>query len=186
MSEDRHGAQGNTLPVSTFCRMFPEKLDADGFPNIKKQFINKKLIAYNSTPIKCFGNIKIPCQYNKSDWHVSTFCIVDVQGPAVLGLPSLEQLKLITLHCTVKKEDAFQTPAAMRINATKDLMQMYPDQFDKIGSIPGEVRLSVNKNIHPHIDAPRKTLIALKDYIKQELDNMVKDRIIRKVTEPTD
>ena len=103
------GAQGNTLPVSTFHRMFPEKLDADGFPNIKKQFINKELIAYNGTPIKCFVNIKIPCQYNKSDWHVSTFHIVDVQGPAVLGLPSLEQLKLITLHCTVKKEDVFQT-----------------------------------------------------------------------------
>ena len=31
------GAQGNTLPVSTFCRMFPEKLDADGFSNIKKK-----------------------------------------------------------------------------------------------------------------------------------------------------
>ena len=29
------GAQGNTLPVSTFRRMFPEKLDADGFPNKK-------------------------------------------------------------------------------------------------------------------------------------------------------
>ena len=37
------GAQGNTLPLSTFRRMFTEKLDADGFPNIKKkQFINKK------------------------------------------------------------------------------------------------------------------------------------------------
>ena len=175
-------AQGNTLSVTTFRRMFPEKLDADGFPNLKKQSINKKLIAYNGTPIKCFGNIKIPCQCNKSDWHISTFHIVDVQGTVVQGLPSLEQLKLITLHCTIKKEDAFQTPAATRINATKDLMQMYPDQFDKIGSIPGAVRLSVNKNIHPHIDAPRKKPIALKDYIKQELDNMVKNKIIRKET----
>ena len=61
---------------------------------------------------------------------------------------------------------------------------MYPDLFDKIGSMPGAVRLSVNKNIHPHIDAPRKTPIALKDYIKQELDNMFKNKI-RKVTEPT-
>ena len=82
--------------------MFPKKLDADDFPNIKKQFINKKLIAYNGTLIKCFGNIKIPCQYNKSDWHVNTFHIVNVQGPAILGLPSLEQLKLITPHCSVK------------------------------------------------------------------------------------
>ena len=111
---------------------------------------------------------------------------MDVQGPAELGLPSLEQLKLITFHCTVKKEDAFQTPAATQIYATKDLMQMYPDQFDKICSMPGAVRLLVNKNIHPHIDAHRKTPIALKDYIKQELDNMVKNKIIRKVTEPTD
>ena len=61
------GAQGNTRPVFTFRRMFPEKLDIDGFLNIKKQFINKKLIAYNGKPIKCFGNIKIPSQYNKSD-----------------------------------------------------------------------------------------------------------------------
>ena len=48
---------------------------------------------------------------------------------------------------------------------------MYPDQFDKIGSMPGAVGLSVNKNIHPHIDVHRKTPIALKDYIKQELVN---------------
>ena len=79
-------------------------------------------MAYNGTPIKYFGNIKIPCQYNKSDWHVNTFHIVDVQGPAVLGLPSLEKLKLITLYCTFKKEVACQTPAATRINANKDLM----------------------------------------------------------------
>ena len=59
---------------------------------------------------------------------------------------------------------------------------MYPDQFNKIGSISGAVRLSVNKNLHPHIDAPRKTPIALKDYIKQDLDNMVKNRIIIKET----
>ena len=48
--------------------------------------------------------------------------------------------------------------------------------------MPGAIRLSVNKNIHPHIDTPRKTPIVLKDYIKQELDNMVKNKIIRKET----
>ena len=29
------GAQGNILPVCTFRRMLPKKLDVDGFPNIK-------------------------------------------------------------------------------------------------------------------------------------------------------
>ena len=36
------GAQGNTQPVSTFRSMFPEKLDADGFPNIKKIIYQQK------------------------------------------------------------------------------------------------------------------------------------------------
>ena len=36
------GAQGNTLPISTFRRMFPEKLNADGFPNIKNKLSTKK------------------------------------------------------------------------------------------------------------------------------------------------
>ena len=35
------GAQGSTLPVSTFRRMFPEKLDAYGFPNIKNNLSTK-------------------------------------------------------------------------------------------------------------------------------------------------
>ena len=34
------GAQGNTLPVSKFCRMFPEKLDTDYFP--KKNNLSTK------------------------------------------------------------------------------------------------------------------------------------------------
>ena len=36
-----------------------------------------------------------------------------------------------------------------------------------------------------YIDAPRKNPVALKDYIKEELNNIVKNKI-RKVTEPTD
>ena len=109
---------------------------------------------------------------------------MDVQGPEVLGLPSLEQLTLITLHCTAKKEDVFQTPAATRINATKDLMQMYPDRQNWLHARCSQI--IGQKNIHPHIDAPRKPPIALIDYIRLELDYMVKNKIIRKVTEPTD
>ena len=132
----------------------------------KKQFINKKLIAYNGTPIKCFGNIKIPCQYNKSDWHVSTFHIVDVRGPAVLGLPSLEQLKLITLYCTVKKEDAFQNS---RSNTDKCNQRPDADVSRSVRQNWLHARCSqtIGQQKHAsHIDAPRKTPIALKDCIK--------------------
>lgn len=166
--------------------MFPELLNPDGFPKWKTKASEMRLVAYNGTPIKCYGSISIPCNYNKSDWHNSSFYIVDVQGPAVLGLPSLEQLKLVTLHSTVNKQNTQQTPARTQIHTVNDLILMYPDRFDKIGSMPGSVKLSVNKNVQTHIDAPRKTPIELKDTIKQELNNMVENHIIRKVTEPID
>ena len=65
-------------------------------------------------------------------------------------------------------------------------MRAYPDQFDRIGSLPGEAKLVVDPNVPTHIDSPRKTPIALKDSIKQELDKMEKSGVIRRVTEPTD
>ena len=70
--------------------------------------------------------------------------------------------------------------------SVQDLTRAYPDQFDRIGSLPGEAKLVVDPNVPTHIDPPRKTPIALKDSIKQELDKMEKSGVIRRVTEPTD
>ena len=58
------------------------------------------------------------------------------------------------------------------ITSVQDLMRSYPDQFERIGSLPGEVKLVVDPNVPTHIDPPRKTPIALKDSIKHELEKM--------------
>ena len=74
--------------------------------------------------MRCYGNINILNELN------STFYIVDAQGPAVLGLPSFEQLKLMTLYCTVKgrntnhhrvnHQDVPQMPVRTKINKLKN------------------------------------------------------------------
>ena len=63
---------------------------------------------------------------------------------------------------------------------------MYLEQFDRIGKFPGKVKLVTDPDAPPHVDAPRKTPIALKDAIKGELEKMEADGSIRRVTEPTD
>lgn len=72
-----------------------------------------------------------------------------------------------------------QIPIRTKINTIEELIYIYPNCLDKIGSMPG----SANKNIQPYINAPRKTPIAMKDTIKQELNKMEKKDIIRKVIE---
>ena len=156
-------AQGNTLPVSTLGWMFPEKLDADGFGNIKKQFINKKLIPYNGTPIKCFGNIKISCQYNKSDWHVSTFHIVNVQAPAVLGLPSIAgtaQTNYPSLYSQERRCIPNSCSNTDKCNQRPDADVSWSVRQNWLHSRCSQT--IGKKNIHPHIDAPRKPQLHLK------------------------
>ena len=172
------GAQGNALPMRVFRRMFPDRLDPDGYPNNLEQ---KKVIltAYNGSQIPCYGVINIPCCYNEQ-WEDIEFYVVDVEGPAILGLPSCTKLKVVTLNCTVN------TSSKKTINDVQDLMQMYPELFDHIGEFPGTAKLEVKPGAEPYIDPPRKWPIHLKDRIKQELDRMEQDGVIRKVEEHTD
>ena len=120
------------------------------------------------------------------------FYIVDVVGPAVLGLKSSEQLKVVTLHCAIEAKDDLkncnpdQKALLQPVNSVSDLMRLYPKQFDQIGCFPGTVKLSINPEVTPRIDAPRKTPIFLKDEIKSELEDMESNGVIRRVTEPSD
>ena len=59
------GVQGNTLPVRMFRRMYPDKLDASGFP--RKDCVNNThatLTASNGTRIPQYGSIQLPCRYD--------------------------------------------------------------------------------------------------------------------------
>lgn len=193
------GAQGNTLPLRTFRRMYPDKLNAEGFPvdNIVAAARGARLTAYNGTSITCHGVVNISCSYHKSAWGDTRFYIVDVTGPAVIGLQSCEKLKLVTLHCTIKTHSSTEDRPATgqsavtstaSINSVDDLTRMYPEQFDRIGCFPGEVKLVVDPAVPPRVNPPRKTPIALKDAIKSSLDSMVENDVIRKVheNEPTE
>ena len=70
---------------------------------------------------------------------------------------------------------------------TKDsVLREYSDLFKGIGTIPGKCHLHLKDNVTPTVNPPRRIPEALKNRLKIELDQMVKDKIIRRVTEPTD
>ena len=86
------------------------------------------------------------------------------------------------MHCSInpaQPADKIQARRPRPINTVNNLVDMYPEQFDRIGKFPGEVKLVTNSDAPPHVDAPRKTPIALKDAIKGELEKMEVDGIIR-------
>ena len=124
-----------------------------------------------------------------------------MQGPATLGLPTSERLKVITLNCAVRithespklldkqsynmvtpdgtsPHPVAQTPRNGYISSKEQLIKDYPDLFEGIGRFPGTCKIQLKKGakpvIHPHHKWPFAMLLKL----KTELNQMEKDGII--------
>ena len=60
-----------------------------------------------------------------------------------------------------------------------------PDIFTGVGCLEGNYSIQVDDGFRPVVHPPRKVPVPLRDTLKSELDNMVKNGILAKVTEPT-
>ena len=174
------GAQGNTLPIRMYRRMCPQNLAPDGFPipnSVHSR--NTILSAYNGTTITHYGAVKFPCRYKHGQWMDTEFYIVESEGPAILGLPTSRDMRLITLHCAIDSRQSVYT-------STEQVKSDYPDCFDAIGRFSGEYHIVIDPGVQPTIHASRKFPINLKDELRSELDKMEEQGVIRRVSEPTD
>ena len=173
------GAQGNALPVRTFKQMFGD-IDPD---DVLSPVGQTKLTAYSGEDIKCIGKLTCDCKYGRGDWVRTTFYVVDVPGPVVLGLPMCEALNLVTINCHV---ETILAQPSRRVDSLQDLKKSYPCQFDQIGRFKDPAKILLKPDAEPYIDRPRKCNVNLLPKIKAELGNMEKNGIIRRVREHTD
>ena len=115
----------------------------------------------------------------KGKWTTIEFFVVTTEGPTIIGLPSLWNLELISLHCTIKEDKGPIKPIV-------ELKSSYPNQFDRIGHFKSDYHIILKPDHHLVIHAHRKCPIHLKDEIEEELKTMEFQGIIRKVSEPTE
>jgi len=141
---------------------------------------DSKLTSYSGDLIKVIGKVRLPCSY-KSNKISASFYVVENSATSLIGLRSSLDLRLIKMTYSV--ENSRKEPKIL----TKDsVMSEYKTLFNGIGVIPGFAKLHLKEDSTPVVNPPRKVPEALKPRLKDELDRMVKDGIITKVTEPTD
>ena len=121
------GASGNILPLRIFRRMYPTKLNAEGFP-AQRTLVpsNAVLTAYNGTNIQQNGTMTIPCSYRGKRCDAE-FCVSSSTGPTILGLPSCRELRLVEMNCEVKETLNRPNPEA-RTASKRDPIDAYPDR----------------------------------------------------------
>ena len=68
----------------------------------------------------------------------------------------------------------------------QQLVRKFPRVFKQgVGRLAGEYHIRLKDNANPVQHAPRRVPVALREQLKKTLDNMVKERIITPVTDPT-
>lgn len=113
------GSQGN-VPNECSVKCIQEKSTLPGVPQrnaVKNRHV--VLTAYNGTKIPQYGAIQLQCRYNGCKWINIDFYVVDSEGPAILGLPSSLDHKLVTLDCEMRESNEESRPTESRHGMSK-------------------------------------------------------------------
>ena len=79
----------------------------------------------------------------------------------------------------------FHKPGLIAINSVEDLIKLYPNSFDRLGSLKGEYDIKVDPSVPPVQHARRKVPIESKAAIEEAIDYMVSEGILEPQIEPT-
>lgn len=168
------------IDTGSECNIISQEI----FKHLKLQYplepSDSKLTSYSGDFIKVLGKVQLPC-YHKSDKIVAPFYVVENSAPPLLGFRSSLDLNLVKLTYSVEN-----TNGESRFLTKESVMAEYSTLFGGVGEIPGSAKLHLKENATPVVNPPRKVPEALKPRLKAELDRMVSDGIITKVTQPTD
>ena len=84
-----------------------------------------------------------------------------------------------------KDNPIYIVPGSVTINSVDDLIRLYPNSFDRLGSLKGEYDIKVDPSVPPVQHARRKVPIKSKAAIEEAIDYMVQQDILEPQIEPT-
>ena len=84
-----------------------------------------------------------------------------------------------------KEHPIFHKPGSIKISSVEDLLKLYPNSFNRLGSLKGEYDIKVDPTVPPVQHARRKVPIESKAVIEEAIDYMVKQDILEPQIEPT-
>ena len=131
--------------------------------------LGTRLTSYSRHHIKTLGTTNLTCVYKNVEHNVQCF-VTEMDSTAILGVEACQRLGLIERLCSVGV----------------DITEEYADSFKGFVCLPGEYKIKLDPSVPPVVHAPRKVPVALHVRVKEELQRMENDGVIKKQEEPTD
>ena len=79
----------------------------------------------------------------------------------------------------------YHEPGTVSCKTVEDLKKLYPNSFDRLGSLKGAYNIRIDLTVKPATHARRKVPIESKEAIDKELDYLIEEEIITEQVEPT-
>ena len=79
----------------------------------------------------------------------------------------------------------YHEPGTVSCKTVEDLKKLYPNSFDRLGSLKGAYNIRVDPTVKPVTHVRRKVPIESKEAIDKELDYLIEEEIIMEQVEPT-
>ena len=79
----------------------------------------------------------------------------------------------------------YHEPGTVSCKTMEDLKKLYPNSFDRLGSLKGAYNIRIDPSVKPATHARRKVPIKSKEAIDRELDYLIEEEIITEQVEPT-
>ena len=79
----------------------------------------------------------------------------------------------------------YHEPGTVSGKTMEDLKKLYPDSFNRLGSLKGAYNIRIDPSVKPAMHARRKVPIESKEAIDRELDYLIEEEIITEQVEPT-
>ena len=79
----------------------------------------------------------------------------------------------------------YHEPGTVSCKTMEDLKKLYPNSFNRLGSLKGAYNIRIDPSVKPATHARRKVPIESKEAIDRELDYLIEEEIITEQVEPT-
>ena len=182
------GAQSNVVPLHLYKKATKDVDLCNVTP------VNTAIISYGGTSIPILGKVRLRV------WRGDFRCLLDcnlvdskkvrsiLDRKACLGMNIIQYLDNDQLNRPQESDGEVYTndvPASSPISADQ-LIKSFPRVFaDGVGALAGEYQMVLDESARSVQHLPRRVPVAIRERLRETLEDLVKREIITRVTTPT-
>ena len=154
----------------------------DGNPAVEKSKVSLRL--FDGTAVKPVGVTTLVIE-RKGKQYPTKFQIVNIDSQPLISAETCKELELISINIEPVHE-IHHVQSENSPNLTQEfILKHYKEVFEGLGHI-GDSKFVLKPDSKPVQHTPRRIPVAIRDRVKEKLDDMEGKGIIAKVTEPTE